>query len=265
MTTIYNEKKCGEEAMKHRLDLTPGTPRFIAMRGANEEDKLPAKEHATYRSRVGTLLYLTKHSRPDLCNVVRELSKTMDRPARIHLKEMYRIIRYVLKTRKYGLKFYPKRCSWIIQAFGDSDFAGDRETRRRAYGYFVHFCGIPIAWKIKGMRSVVLSTTEGEYIALSEVVKETKFIIQLLKTMNVNVDTPITIQENLDRFHAIHIALGRPATDLDIFHNWFSSGTPVNYEPMHHLELMTHIQCHLLGRYILLLQLPSQRFALYQK
>ena len=43
------------------------------------------------------------------------------------------------------------------------------------------------------MRSLVLSTTEAEYIALSEVVKEIKFIIQLLKTMNVNVEMPITI------------------------------------------------------------------------
>ena len=43
------------------------------------------------------------------------------------------------------------------------------------------------------MRSVVLSTTEAEYIALSEVVKEIKSIIQLLKTMNVNVEMPITV------------------------------------------------------------------------
>ena len=64
------EKKFGEVAMKHRLCLTPGTPRFIAMRVTDEEDKLPAKEHAIYRSGVGTLLYLTKHSRPDLCNAV---------------------------------------------------------------------------------------------------------------------------------------------------------------------------------------------------
>ena len=42
------------------------------------------------------------------------------------------------------------------------------------------------------MRSVVLSSTEAEYIAISEVVKEIKFIIQLLKTMNVNVEMPIT-------------------------------------------------------------------------
>ena len=32
------------------------------------------------------------------------------------------------------------------------------------------------------MKSVVLSTTEAEYMALSEVVKELKFIVQLLQT-----------------------------------------------------------------------------------
>ena len=38
------------------------------------------------------------------------------------------------------------------------------------------------------MKSVVLSTTEAEYMALSEVVKELKYILQ---TMNIEVDCPI--------------------------------------------------------------------------
>ena len=176
-----------------------------------KKTKLPAKEHATYRSGVGTLLYQTKHSRPDLCNAVRKLSKTMDRPGPTHPKEMYRIIRYVLETKRYGLKFYPKRCSWIIQKFSDSDFAGDKEMRRSVYGYFIYFCGIPIAWKSKGMRSVVLSTTEAEYIALFEVVKEIKFIIQLMSTMNMNVEIPITIY--VDNVGAIWLSNNRTTSE----------------------------------------------------
>ena len=39
----------------------------------------------------------------------------------------------------------------------------------------------------------MLSTTEAEYMALSEVVKELKFIVQLLKTMNIEVQLPITV------------------------------------------------------------------------
>ena len=43
------------------------------------------------------------------------------------------------------------------------------------------------------MKSVMLSTTEAEYMALSEVVKELKFIVQLLQTMNIEVELQITV------------------------------------------------------------------------
>ena len=104
------EQKFGKRAMKERLLLTPATPRFTARRLENEEDKVNTKDHEIYRSGVGTLLYLTKHSRPDISNPVRELSKTMDAPAPVHLKEMYKLIRFVLSTKDYGLKFKLIKC-----------------------------------------------------------------------------------------------------------------------------------------------------------
>ena len=69
------EQKFGERAMKERLSMTPGTPRFTARRMENEEDKVNAKDHEIYRSGVGTLLYLTKHRRPDNSNPVREYQR----------------------------------------------------------------------------------------------------------------------------------------------------------------------------------------------
>ena len=87
--------------MKEKLSLTPGTSRFTARRLENPEDKMNPEEHETYRSGVGTLLYLSKHSRPDICNQVRELSKTMDAPVPAYLKEMYNVIRHVLSTKGY--------------------------------------------------------------------------------------------------------------------------------------------------------------------
>ena len=91
--------------MKERLSLTPGTPRFTATMLENTEDKVSAEEHETYRSGVSTLLHLTKHSRPDICTPVRQLSKTIDAPAPVHLKEMYKLIRFVLSTKDHGLYF----------------------------------------------------------------------------------------------------------------------------------------------------------------
>ena len=181
--------------MKERLSLTPGTPRFTTRRLENPGDKVNPEEHETYRSGVGALLYLTKHSRPDISNPVRELSKTMDAPVPAHLKEMYKVIRHVLSTKGYGLKFELRKdiMKWALKTLSDSDFASDKEPRISVFGYIIYFCGIPSAWRSKGMKSVVLSATEAEYMALSEAVKEFKFIVQLLQTMNIEVELPITV------------------------------------------------------------------------
>ena len=61
------------------------------------------------------------------------------------------------------------------------------------------------------MKSVVLSTTEAEYMALSEVVKELKFIVQLLQTMNIEVDLPITL--HVDNAGAIWLSNNRPTSN----------------------------------------------------
>ena len=108
---------------------------------------------------------------------------------------------------------------WALKALSDSDFASDKETRISVFGYIIYFCGIPIAWRSKGMKSVVLSTAEVEYMALSEVVKELKFIVQLLQTMNIEVELPITV--HVDNVGAIWLSNNRTTSDrtkhIDIF------------------------------------------------
>ena len=43
------------------------------------------------------------------------------------------------------------------------------------------------------MKSMVFTTTESDYVAVSEVVKETKFLYQLLQSMEIKVPFPIKI------------------------------------------------------------------------
>ena len=85
------EKQFGERVAKKKMTITPGTPGFI---GGTVDDisKVDEKTQSMYRSGVGTLLYLTKHSRPDITNPVRELSKSMDGASMAHVTEMYRVI-----------------------------------------------------------------------------------------------------------------------------------------------------------------------------
>ena len=68
----------------------------------------------------------------------------------------------------------------------------------------MYFCGIPVAWISKSMKSVVLSTTEAEHVAVSEVVKEIKFLNQMLSSMEIKVPLPIKVQ--VDNVGAIWLA-----------------------------------------------------------
>ena len=119
----------------------------------------------------------------------------MDGASKLQLGELRRVAKYVLDTN-LELCIVPTMSDgiWQLEALSDSDFANDNETRISVYGYIVLFCGIPIAWKSISMKSVVLSTTEVEYVAASEVVKEIKFVYQLLISMGIKVPLPIKIK-----------------------------------------------------------------------
>ena len=103
--------------------------------------------------------------------------------------EMYRVLNFVLETKILGLRMVSTIKDDILklEALSDSDFANDKDTRYSVYGYIIYFCGVPVVWKSKSMKSVVLSTTEAEYVAVSEVVKEIKFLYQMLRSMEIKV------------------------------------------------------------------------------
>ena len=71
-----------------------------------------------YQSIVGTLLYLTKFSRPDLANSVRELTKVMDGLTKCDIKMMLRVVKYIKDTRNLGLKMVrPNDEIWSFNVF----------------------------------------------------------------------------------------------------------------------------------------------------
>jgi hypothetical protein len=100
-----------------------------------------------YRSGVGMLLYLIKYLRPDLANVVRELSKCMDGARLAAYKEMQRVIKFVLDTRMHCLKLQPRHESetWDLVSYCDSDWAGDPESRINVIGFIMYLLGVPFA------------------------------------------------------------------------------------------------------------------------
>jgi len=142
------------------------------------------------------LLFLVKHTRPDIANAVRELSKALDCLSPAAYKEMLRVVKFALDTRNLGIKVAPILLindEWIVVAFSDSDFGGDKEIRISVAGFIVYFMGVPISWKSKGQKTVALSSSEAEYVALPEAAKEIKFVYQVLISMDFKVKLPIIV------------------------------------------------------------------------
>jgi Reverse transcriptase (RNA-dependent DNA polymerase) len=141
--------------IKHHT--TPASPKSIICRPQQGDVLILATDQTKYRSGVGMLLYLVKHSRLDIANAVRELSKVADGANLARWKALLRAIKYVLDTEFLALKIKPKRSNTLfyLEGVSDSDYAGDRDTRVSVYGYIIYFCGAPIAWKSKSGYSII--------------------------------------------------------------------------------------------------------------
>jgi hypothetical protein len=143
------------------------------------------------------LLYLIKYSRPDVNNAVRELSKCMDRATYGTYQEMLRVVKFVLDTNNYCLKIQPNfdsKNSWKLKIFSDSDWAGDPETRISMTGFIVYLQNVPICWRSKAQRGVTLSSSKAEYVAMSEAIKEIRFVYFILKDIGIEVELPIVVK-----------------------------------------------------------------------
>jgi hypothetical protein len=68
------------------------------------------EDQTMYHSRgVGMfLLYLVKHSHPDISNIGRKLSKSMSGATNAAFKEMKPVIKFVIHKKRFGLKFKMK-------------------------------------------------------------------------------------------------------------------------------------------------------------
>ena len=69
--------------------------------------------------------------------------------------------------------------------YTDSDYVGDKSTRISVTGYILFFMGVPIIWRSKSQKSIMLSSSEAEYVALSEAAKEIKKLPIVVRVDNV--------------------------------------------------------------------------------
>ena len=87
----------------------PGTPSVGLVRSTDKNKVVSNEEHEQYRTGVSMLLYLIKHTQPDISNSVRGLTRLNDGPRVNAMKEMKHIIKNVVDIGNQGLKVTPQK------------------------------------------------------------------------------------------------------------------------------------------------------------
>jgi hypothetical protein len=108
---------------------------------------------------------------------------------------MLRCIKYVLDIQERGLKVEPtgtgNKDEWILLLYSDSDWADDKDDRISASGYMFFLNGALICWRSKSQKVMVMSSSEAEFYACSEAVKEVPFVVQILLFLGIPVKLPV--------------------------------------------------------------------------
>lgn len=153
---------------------------------------------APCRNLVGCLMYIMICTRPDLSTAVNILSRYLNK----NNKELWQCLKRVLRYLKgsIDLKLTYTQCSYtdILSGYVDSDWGGnDERDRKSTTGYlFKLFEQCTICWSTKRQLSVAASSTEAEYMALFEAVREALWLRSLATSIQIILLKPIVIYED---------------------------------------------------------------------
>eukprot|EP00253_Pinus_taeda_P030775 PITA_30775 len=113
-------------------DLKPVCTPMVTGCSLSENDESVAVHQPTYRSMIGSLLYLTG-TRPDIMHVVGMVGRFQENPKETHLQAVKRIFKYLQGTQNYGL-WYPRDADLTLHAYTDVDWAGSVDDRKSTSG-----------------------------------------------------------------------------------------------------------------------------------
>ncbi|KAJ4703438.1 Retrovirus-related Pol polyprotein from transposon TNT 1-94 [Melia azedarach] len=133
---------------------------------------------------------------PDLAQSVSVVSRFMGEPGKEHWQAVKRIFRYLKGTFDVGL-IYRGDTQCLVTGFSDSDYAGDVDSRRFMTGYVFTLGSSVVSWKATLQPTVTLSTTEAEYMALTEAAKEGIWLKGLVSDLGLHHDQAIVYCDSL--------------------------------------------------------------------
>jgi len=165
-------------------------------------DELAAVHQPTYRSMIGSLLYL-KGTRPDIIHAVGIVGIFQENPKENHLQAVKRIFKYLQRTQKYGL-WYPRDTDLTLHAYTDAEWVGTLDDRKSTSGGSFFMSSRLVSWFSKKQSLIALSTIEAEYVVVASCCTQLLWMMQTLQDFQITCTPPISIL--CDNTSAINIS-----------------------------------------------------------
>ena len=139
-----------------------------------------------YRQIVGSLLYVAVCTRIDLSHSVSYLSRYLNNPTPQLCRASKRVVKYLLNTKSMRLKLGGSTFPYL-RVFGDSDWAGCRDTRRSTGSILVFLGDCIIHWICWRQNRVADSTCVAEYMVYTPAVKEIIWCRSILAELKIKL------------------------------------------------------------------------------
>jgi hypothetical protein len=137
-----------------------------------------------FRGIIGSLLYASRCTRPDVTFATAFLSQFSVGPRRCHLTAAYRVLKYFKNKEHFSVKFHKKHSSEFF-AMCDSDWGNNCNDRKSFSGFVIFLGGGPVVWSATKQRCVSLSSCEAEFVAAAECAKMLLWIRNFLREIGM--------------------------------------------------------------------------------
>ena len=152
------------------------------------------------RSIIGTMLYLSMKTRPDLAQATSMMSRVVSNPSEEHLAAMKQMCVYAYNTRKQKLVYRGREhvpgTADALYAFADSDFNNVATNYKATSGYAIYHNHNLIDWKSKLQATISRSTCQAELAALSFVSCQIIHLRYLLQEMGLPLQHATVVRED---------------------------------------------------------------------
>ena len=173
-----------------------------------------------YLELVGSLLYMSTMTRPDIAYHMSVLCSYMHDPSMACYRAAIDLLLYVAHTKHYFLKYDGSvaalnglgdppeiRNNSGFVAYSDSSWHKPDNLGYNMFGYVVYLFGGPVAFAAKRLKVVAHSSAEAEYAAASYTCKEVAFVRNVCAELALGISGPVCLA--VDNEAAIKIAENR--------------------------------------------------------